>query len=271
MKTCLTFYGGKQRLAREIVALMPPHEVYLEPFAGGAAVLFAKPPAPRETLNDLDGTIMRFWRVPRERPEELARVVACTPFSRAEWNASGDLEIDDDLEAARRLLCNVKQSYYQMRGNWVPPRPTFPWLPGGWHLPPKILHAAERLRHVWLECDDALNLIPHWDVPGALIYADPPYTGRHRDNGRVYHHDDHAELWPALVEVLRGIEHAAVILSGYPCAEADALGWRTVSLKAERSAHIRAGAKRTPAPETLWLSPNVPEPTVSTLWDLEAA
>jgi DNA adenine methylase len=54
-RTPLTYYGGKQRLAAQIVALMPPHRVYLEPFAGGAAVLFAKPRAPRETLNDIDG------------------------------------------------------------------------------------------------------------------------------------------------------------------------------------------------------------------------
>ena len=73
MRTPLTYYGGKQKLARQIVALMPAHRVYLEPFAGGAAVLFAKPRAERETLNDLDGDIVRFWRAVRERPTGAGR------------------------------------------------------------------------------------------------------------------------------------------------------------------------------------------------------
>lgn len=37
IRTPLTFYGGKQQLASRIVALMPAHRVYLEPFCGGAA------------------------------------------------------------------------------------------------------------------------------------------------------------------------------------------------------------------------------------------
>lgn len=106
VRTPLTYYGGKQKLAAQIVALMPRHVAYLEPFAGGAAVLFAKPPAERETLNDVDGQIMGFWRALRDRPEELASAVAATPYGRAEWEASRE-PAADDVEAARRLLVNV--------------------------------------------------------------------------------------------------------------------------------------------------------------------
>jgi DNA adenine methylase len=35
VRTPLTYYGGKQKLASQIVAMMPPHIAYLEPFAGG--------------------------------------------------------------------------------------------------------------------------------------------------------------------------------------------------------------------------------------------
>jgi len=68
-RTPLTYYGGKQKLAAQIVALMPRHVAYLESFAGGAAVLFAKPPSERETLNDVDGQIMRFWGAGRSRAD----------------------------------------------------------------------------------------------------------------------------------------------------------------------------------------------------------
>jgi hypothetical protein len=51
-----------------------------------------------------------------------------------------------------------------------------------------------------------------------------------------------------------------VILSGYPCEEAERLGWRSVSLQAKRGVKARNGDGLATAPETLWLNPAVPEP-----------
>ena len=257
MRTPLTYYGGKQKLAAQIVALMPSHTAYLEPFAGGAAVLFAKPRAPRETLNDLDGQIIRFWRALRDRPEELARAVELTPYSREEWGASREPSTDD-VEAARRLLVNVDQSFAQSRGSWRPGQLTGcgRWRPGVWeNLPPRLLAAAERLRGVSLENGDALELIPKWDRADAVVYVDPPYTGPERLSRIGYDHDDDGTLWAQLVEVLSGITHAAVILSGYPCEEAYGLGWRSLALRANSNYREGLGT-----PERLWLSPAVPEP-----------
>ena len=62
------YYGGKARLAGWIASLLPAHRTYVEPFCGSAAVLFAKRPSPTEILNDLDGAVVNFFRVLRERP-----------------------------------------------------------------------------------------------------------------------------------------------------------------------------------------------------------
>jgi DNA adenine methylase len=64
---------------------MPPHRVYLEPFAGGAAVLFRKPRAARETLNDPRRRRHAVLRALRGRPDELAAAIATTPYSLEEW------------------------------------------------------------------------------------------------------------------------------------------------------------------------------------------
>jgi DNA adenine methylase len=264
VRTPLTYYGGKQALARQIVPLMPAHRVYLEPFAGGAAVLFAKPRAERETLNDADGQIMAFWRVVRDRPEDLAAAIAATPYGRGEWKASLD-PADEDLEAARRLLVNVDQSFSRSRRSWSVPcigDGRGRWQPGSWeNLPPKVLHAAQRLRGVALEHGDALDLIPKWDRPDAVIYCDPPYTGPHRlSMAQGYAVDDFdGTLWARLVEVLADVQHAAVLLSGYPCEQADRLGWRSVPLAMKRTVQLREGEAKEDAPETLWLSPTVPD------------
>jgi DNA adenine methylase len=264
MRTPLTYYGGKQALARQIIPLMPGHRVYLEPFCGGAAMLFAKPRVERETLNDADGQIMRFWRALRDRPGELADAVATTPYSRAEWRASRDGAAVDDVEAARRLLVNVDQSFSRSRQSWSVPcigDGRGRWQPGSWeNLPPKLLAAAQRLQGVALEHGDALDLIPRWDRSDAVIYVDPPYAGPLRtEPSKGYAVDDDGTLWRRLIDALLEVRHASVILSGYPCDEAERLDWRMVPLAMKRTVQSRAGGTLAVAPEVVWLSPTVPE------------
>lgn len=270
-RTPLTYYGGKQKLAAQIVALMPPHVAYLEPFAGGAAVLFAKPPAERETLNDIDGQIMRFWRALRDRPEELAAAVAATSYGRGEWEACCE-PADNDVEAARRLLVRIDHSFSREGKSWSPPSLLKDrkgrWQPRTWQdMPARLIVAAQRLQNTCLERADGVDLIPRWDLPETVIYIDPPYIGPGRKHLRHgYAHDVTEALWPRLVDALLGIEHAAVILSGYPNEEVGRLGWRTVELKALRNVQARAGGSLPRVPETLWLSPAVPEE--ATLFEL---
>jgi len=52
--------------------------VYVEPYAGSAAVLFAKPRVPAEIINDLDGQVVNFFRLLRDHPAELAGRRGCT-------------------------------------------------------------------------------------------------------------------------------------------------------------------------------------------------
>jgi hypothetical protein len=54
---------SKARLAPSIVSLLPSHRVYVEPFFGSGAVLFAKRPATHEIVNDLDDALVCFFRV----------------------------------------------------------------------------------------------------------------------------------------------------------------------------------------------------------------
>ena len=63
--------GGKSRLRKQIIALLPVHTCYVEPFAGAAWVLFGKPPSDVEVLNDIDEDLITFFRVVKEKPEEL--------------------------------------------------------------------------------------------------------------------------------------------------------------------------------------------------------
>jgi D12 class N6 adenine-specific DNA methyltransferase len=114
----VSYYGAKARLARWLAGMLPPHRVYVEAFAGSAALLLAKRPAP--VLNDLDGAVVNFFAVLRDRPDELARAVWLTPYARAEYAAAAECgpELDPPVERARRwvaALLSVGQRHRHRR------------------------------------------------------------------------------------------------------------------------------------------------------------
>ena len=73
----LKWWGGKHYLAKKIIDLMPRHLHYVEPYAGGLAVLLEKDPFDRslywgekgyeqgvsEVVNDIHRELTNFWRV----------------------------------------------------------------------------------------------------------------------------------------------------------------------------------------------------------------
>src|SRR5580693_7244952 len=78
----LPYIGGKNRLALKIISMLPEHTTYVEAFAGGAQVLFHKPPSEVEVLNDLDYDVVNFFRVCQWHYEELVRCLRYCPASR---------------------------------------------------------------------------------------------------------------------------------------------------------------------------------------------
>src|SRR5947209_198902 len=83
------YYGAKQRLASRIVAMLPPHNAWVEAFCGSAAITFAKKPAPIEVINDKHGEIVNLFDQIRHNDEELCRAVALTPYAREEFLGAG--------------------------------------------------------------------------------------------------------------------------------------------------------------------------------------
>lgn len=254
----LKYPGAKWRIAPWIISHMPPHNGYLEPWFGSGAVFFNKPPSGAETINDLDGNVVRFFRVCREHPDELADALALTPWSREELQLcdyeDGQL---DDVEFARRFAvrCWMTFGSRQMGKRW---RHTIGAYKGGgpdnsgvWRkLPRTIAEAAERLRDAQIECRPALDLLRSYDGPDLLIYADPPYVR----GTRTLHGDQYAcEMTDAdHVAMLQAMtaSHSMILLSGYDCElYRDMLtGWQMEQVHAT----AEAGKART---ECLWINP----------------
>ena len=221
MRPPIPYFGGKQTIAEQIIAAMPPHRHYVEPYCGSLAVLMAKPPVAHETVNDLDGEIVNFWQVLREQPAEFQRVCALTPHSRQEFEASREAT-GDPLERARRLWVQLTQgrAAVRQRTGWryfESPSSSSMGMPGYLRgYVGRMAPAAERLARVSIECRPALDVIArygrHEDV---LLYVDPPYLGSTRTSGKyaveMTSAEDHAALLDALLAC-----RSAVVLSGYP-------------------------------------------------------
>lgn len=264
MTTPVRYFGGKARMAPALAALLPPHRVYLEPYMGSAAVLFAKQPSTHELLNDANGSVVAFFTALRDDPDELERLCRLTPYSRDEYLAA-DLFTTEPLttmERARRFWVRSSQSMsgiVEARTTWSGSarsgasraRTTVRKLDG-------FAWAAERLLGCIFDHRDALDFIArHAMRDDAAMYVDPPYMRKVRQGPGGYAFDaEDADHHRALAELLTATP-AFVALSGYRCDLYDELydGWHVVELPTiERAGQSRTKGDRT---EVVWCNRNV--------------
>lgn len=258
MKTppALRYFGGKHRDAHRIIAQFPDHEFYVEPFGGGASVLLQKNPSKFEVYNDLSGDVVNFFKVLRDRPDELIRAIELTPYSRQEWEESFNPS-EDALESARKLYVRS----WQTHGGGVSSSKN-----GGWRFlyrqvcGENVVQCFNRTEHLWIlakrlkqvqiECDPAVAVIQRYGRnPQSLIYCDPPYVHSTRVTSDNYDYEMSDAEHQELAEVLNSVD-AMCLVSGYDCELYRQLykGWEVI----EWSTLINSA--RT-AKECLWISP----------------
>jgi len=233
------WYGGKFNHLDWLLPCLPPAHNYCEPFSGSAAVLVNREPSPVETYNDIDGDVVNFFRVLRDRGPDLMRAIALTPFSREEFHQaiSGSTHGISDLERARRFYIRARQARTGLAqtatlGRWANCKNTSRagmsgvvsrWVGGVEALE----HIAERLLRVQIENRPAVEIIRLYDGSDTLFYCDPPYLHETRGDNKAYGFemdlDQHYELSQALTKCT-----GKVALSGYRCDIMDTWykGWR---------------------------------------------
>ena len=212
MKTCLSYYGGKSRIATQIVPhiMAIPHTVFIEPFFGGGAVLYAKGKIDRgnsdyyrEAVNDLNKQLITFWRVAREQPEELARWIELTPYSQEEHREARKIYNNpsehSDLKVAWAVYIECNMSFSNQIGTgWSIGKTTENHAATWANRVSRLPECFERLKGVYIGCEDALSFIKRWDCPYGLAYVDPPYPGASQGHYGGYTLDDYQKLCDAL-------------------------------------------------------------------------
>lgn len=200
----LSYIGGKNRLAKKIIALFPEHTTYVEPFAGGAQVFFHKEPSAVEVLNDLDFEIVNFFRVCQWHYDELVRYLRYCLISRRwyELMSATNPETLTDIQRAGRFFYLQKNCY---GGLVVKPTYHYGVVQTPNYNPKRIAEIIEkthkRLQGVQIESLPYETILEKYDRPTTLFYLDPPYWNR-----KLYRFNFKEEDFVQLEKRLRALE-----------------------------------------------------------------
>lgn len=207
LRTPITYYGGKQQMLQHIIPNIPAHESYNEPCVGGGAVFWAKEPSPVETINDINGEVINFYKVVQTDFWRLNEMIQATLHSR-------ELYQDAMVVYTRPHLFDPIRRAWAF---WVATNQGFSAMIGAWGYDKKgasmvkrmttkkeefTIALRNRLDHVQIECNDAISVITSRDSPNTFHYIDPPYIGS--DQG---HYHGYTEMkYRVLLDRLTTIE-----------------------------------------------------------------
>ena len=228
MKQPLKWHGGKHYLANQIVALMPPHTHYVEPYAGGLAVLLAKPCEDvSEVVNDLNGDLTNLWQVLQDEAmfRRFKRQVQAMPFSQVEWqdakNETDKLSRGEQKVAravrffvlCRQSLAGRCEDFASLSRNRVRRgmnEQVSAWLAAVEGLP--SVHA--RLQRVVVLNRPAVEVLRSQDGPQTLFYLDPPYLPETKASPGFGEFEMTVEQHEELLDVITQLQ-GKVMISGY--------------------------------------------------------
>ena len=280
LRSPIVWFGGKGMMTAKLVPLLPPHKIYVEPFGGGASMLFAKQPSDCEVYNDLDSGLVNFFRVLRDPGgfRQLLHLAELTPCSREEFETFRRQweQLPETIQRAYEWFYVARNSFSGHFGSgWghtiTQVASGMSGMTSRWLSTLKMLpeiHA--RCMRVQVEHADFRRVFETYDRPETLFYVDPPYVAATRKAGQYKHELDDADH-RELVEILLNLEGMAV-LSGYASGLYDPLeeaGWERrdfetfcfASGRTRRTGILGPGAasktqKRT---QSVWLCPRTQE------------
>jgi len=211
IKSIAPWFGGKRTLAPDIVTELGKHTQYFEPFCGSMAVLLAKEPSQKETVNDMHGDLINLARVLQDvrSAEILYDRLQHTLFSEQlldearTYLESDTWSIDSVLQMDPMYEQPTCRAYWYFLSCWMGRNGTagtarldyqiaVRWTKGGGSPTVRFRNAIEsipawheRLRNVVILRRDAFSILDRFeDVAGTAIYADPPYPTETRGKGK---------------------------------------------------------------------------------------
>ncbi len=248
IRTPITYYGGKQIMAKHILPLIPEHKIYTEPFFGGGAIFFLKEQSPVEVINDMNGEVINFYHVLTTDFWRLNELIQTTLHSREQYEQAmvvyNHPKLFDPIRRAWAFWILTNQGYATKIGSWGYDR-------GGSGMVNRLeakkiefnVTVRTRLERTQIECNDALKVIASRDTAETFHYIDPPYVGS--DLGHYGGYTD--QNYKDLLDLLSDIK-GKFILSNYRSELLDAYvsrnKWQVSYHEKQLSASGKAGRRK---------------------------
>lgn len=233
-KTLFAWPGGKTRLLQHLLPLLSdnPHTCYVEAFAGGAALLFAREPAKVEVLNDTHGELVRLYRVVAHHLDEFVRQFrwALTSREMFRWAQLQHVDTLTDIQRAARFFYLQKLAFGgKVSGQNLGVGPTMAKSINLLRLEEDLSAAHMRLHRVIIEHLPWQQCIAKYDTPSTLFFLDPPYW-----ETEGYGSDFGIEQYDALVATMAALRGRAILtINDHPEMRRrfDRFGGRTVPVR----------------------------------------
>ncbi len=175
LKPPISRMGGKSKLRKTIIDMIPEHNCYIELFFGAGWVYFGKEPSKVEVINDIDKELINLFKMIKYHAPEIERQL--------EYEFSGrdvfeeykhcTLEYLTEIHRAVRFLYLISQSFAGKGkdfGYGTTSRPK-----------PQIFYKnvldelGERLRNTYVENLSFEKIIDKYDREHSFFFCDPPY------------------------------------------------------------------------------------------------
>ena len=216
LKTPISYYGGKQSMVKNIIPLIPEHDIYVEPFFVGGAIYWAKEPSKCEVINDYNMNIVNFYEVLKHSYFDLRKKVEATLHSRSTYKKAMVIYDMPELFAETPVI--------RAWAFWVVTNQGFSCKIGSWGydrnkraktIQNKVDQFQEtltdRMRYTQIENNEAHKVIKSRDTKSTFVYVDPPYIDTNQGHYGGYGHEHFRRDLDALAE-MKGM----FLLSTYP-------------------------------------------------------
>lgn len=205
MNSFIPWIGGKSRLRKYIIPLIPNNaKRYIEVFGGAAWVMFGKDKVPgqMEVYNDIDGNLVNLYLQIKNNCEALQNEIDWLQsrelFERYRSELAADAELTD-LQRAARYWYLIKCSFGANRSSFATANKNLA-------VADELPLYRDRLKGVVIEHKDFKQIIKTYDRQDACFYLDPPYVASekyYKTNLNTFKMADHQRL-NAVLKTIKG-------------------------------------------------------------------
>lgn len=174
----IPYYGGKFRLSKQLIPLLPNHSRYIEVFSGGLSMFFRKSKCDYTVINDIDNDIINLYRCLSEKYNEFIDTLLWVPKSRQmfeearhEVHYSKVIKMPNVLRAVKYFYC-IRNAFNKN------PNSSFSKT-SYWNtedIIDKLKYSVKYFKNTTIENMDFRKLVVDYKPTlGDMWYFDPPY------------------------------------------------------------------------------------------------